>query len=54
MIKGTITVTGRTFDDVWYALEEAYRRIEAGNTSGHDGNDSGSFSFELSENTEES
>lgn len=52
MIKGTITFTGRTFDDVWHALEEAYGRMEGGMLSGHDSNESGSFTFDLSESTE--
>jgi hypothetical protein len=54
VIKGTINVSARTFDDFWYALEEAYQRIEGGNTSGQDSNDSGSFDFSLTDNTEES
>lgn len=53
MIKGTITITARTFDDFWCALEEAYARIEDGNTSGQDRNETGSFIFEMTDNTEE-
>jgi hypothetical protein len=53
MIKGTIIISAKTFDDFWYALEEAYKRIEDDNTSGRDSNDSSLFTFALFDNTEE-
>lgn len=53
MIIGTVKITARTYDDFWHAMVEAYSRIEDGNTTGHDHNESGSFEFTITENTEE-
>lgn len=47
MLTANITVTGKTLDDIWYAMEEAYARMEEGNTTGHASNESGSFTFTL-------
>lgn len=47
MINGKIEFTGETIEDVREAVEEALARINLGNTSGHDRNESGSFSFEV-------
>jgi len=48
MLKGTIEFTGSTESDVESAVEEALTRIKAGNLSGSDNNDSGSFTFTVS------
>ncbi len=48
MLNGTINVEGKTISDIELALEEALKRIKAGNTSGFDGNDEGSFEFQIS------
>lgn len=41
----TITVTGKTDEDVQMGIEEALRRFSSGNTSGMDRNSEGSFYF---------
>lgn len=46
MIKGKIEFTGKTMSDVRDAVEEALARIDLGNTSGFDRNETGSFDFE--------
>jgi len=46
MLKTTITLTGRSQNDLELALQEALRVVEAGNTSGTNRNDTGSFTFE--------
>lgn len=47
MIKGKIEFTGETIEDVQEAIEEALNRINLGNTTGFDRNESGSFSFDV-------
>jgi hypothetical protein len=49
MLKCTINITGETTNDIELAIEEAKKNIIAGNTSGFDGNDSGNYSFTISE-----
>lgn len=46
-MKGKIEFTGETIEDVRAAVEEALERINLGNTTGFDRNDSGSFSFDV-------
>lgn len=48
-MKLTLTVKGVTHTDILLGIEEAARRIEAGNTSGFDRNETGSFSFDVVE-----
>lgn len=43
--KIEIELSGKSESDLEYALEEAVRRIKAGNVVGHDSNDDGSFYF---------
>lgn len=52
MLTGRIDFTGHTESDVEFAIEEALKRIQAGNIAGFDRNDTGSFAFEISEETE--
>lgn len=47
MIKGKIEFAGETIEDVRDAVEEALARINLGNTTGFDRNDTGSFSFDV-------
>lgn len=47
MITLQINCTGKTSHELILALEEAQRRIEAGNSSGFDSNDGGSFDFAI-------
>ncbi|MFE0472641.1 hypothetical protein ACFW2V_13600 [Streptomyces sp. NPDC058947] len=47
MIKGNISFTGETIEDVRDAIEEALERINLGNTTGFDNNDSSSFRFDV-------
>lgn len=47
MIKGKIEFTGETIEDVRDAVEEALKRINLGNTTGFDRNETGSFSFDV-------
>lgn len=47
MIKGKIEFTGETVEAAMEAIEEALARIQGGNTSGFDRNESGSFAFDL-------
>lgn len=44
-LHGSITFTGKTDSDIRLAIATALERIQDGNTSGFDSNDSGSFSF---------
>jgi hypothetical protein len=48
-MKLTLTVKGVTHTDILLGLEEAARRIEAGNTSGFDSNETGAFLFDIEE-----
>lgn len=41
----TITVCGNTDDDADLALDEVFRLLKDGYTSGHNGNESGAFYF---------
>jgi len=41
-----ITVSGKTESDILNGIDEARKRIEAGNYAGFDSNDSGEFSFD--------
>lgn len=50
MLRLTVNATGTTTDDLLLAVEEAARRIEGGFTSGLDRNESGSFTFVITEN----
>lgn len=45
----TITCEGETEEDLNQAFEEAHRLIKEGFTSGYDQNDTGSYSFDLTE-----
>lgn len=45
----TITCEGETEEDLNLAFEEAGRLIKEGYTSGHDSNNTGSYSFDLTE-----
>lgn len=47
MIKGKIEFTGETIEDVRDAVEEALKRIDTGNNTGFDRNETGSFSFDV-------
>lgn len=41
-----IQVSGKTLTEIINGIDEAKKRIEAGNTMGFDSNDEGDFSFE--------
>jgi hypothetical protein len=45
-----LTASGQTLDDIEIALEEALRLVRVGYTSSHGNNDTGAYSFELTEN----
>lgn len=47
MLTATIEASGKTQGDLEQALEEALKRIRAGNTSGFDSNDDGDFRFDV-------
>ena len=47
--KIEIEAWGDTEEDVELAIEEAQRRISGGNTSGCDRNDTGGFTFTITE-----
>jgi hypothetical protein len=49
MFKANISAEGATESDLVDAIREALRRIEEGNTSGFDRNESGNFTFEVEE-----
>lgn len=53
MISRTITInlSGQTEADVEDAFEEAVERLKGGFTSGHDSNETSSFSFENVDST---
>lgn len=48
MLEVKIEAEGHTLDDLIQAIDEAKARLQAGNTSGFDSNDTGNFSFESS------
>ena len=48
MLKLTITIEGKTANDLSLALEAVTESVENGNTMGMDSNDSGSYGFEIS------
>ena len=45
----TIVLHGDTDEDIEQAFEEAVTLINAGNTSGHNSNDTGAFSFDITD-----
>lgn len=45
-----VIASGQTLDDIEIALEEALRLVWEGYTSSHGNNDTGAYSFELTEN----
>ena len=45
----TIVLHGDTDEDIEQAFEEAVTLINAGNTSGHNSNDTGAFSFDVTD-----
>lgn len=47
--KATIELTGETTDDLLIALDEVKRNIESGCTSGFNRNDTGRFTFDITE-----
>lgn len=51
--KFTLVVRGKTESDLEDALQEALRRIQAGNLSGTDRNDDGGFYFDSTTNVPE-
>ena len=47
MLKGEIKFEGKTYSDVFGAIDEAKKKILSTYTSGFDGNDDGNYSFEI-------
>lgn len=47
MLNLTLSIKGKTEEDVYLALEEAAKKIKEGYNSGKDENDSGNYWFEL-------
>ena len=45
-----LTASGQTLDDIEIALEQALRLVRGRYTSSHGNNDTGAYSFELTEN----
>ncbi len=54
MRTAIINAEGKTDHDIELAIEEALKRIKAGNSSGMDSNNSGSFDFQITGDEEES
>jgi hypothetical protein len=46
-----LTASGQSLDDIEIALEEALRLVRGRYTSSHGNNDTGAYSFELTENS---
>lgn len=49
MKKLKIEIQGEEEDDLTLAIEQVSKKVVEGFTSGHDENDTGSYSFEVSE-----
>jgi len=51
MLTATIELHGETETDIELALDEVRRLVGEGFTSGHNSNDTGKFTFNISEGT---